>query len=283
MVSKACHQLIVTALVAGIMLVITCRAGAAVIAATSFEHETPGGRHSDAATDGRVLPLGVWVDTTNAGGGLVDSTADSAVAGDLGFDLWWRNTREQLGLSDGNLIGVTYLTASVGTPDATVRGYQFDKPKGTAQLRFDPVSLSGHGGVTVAASFYISESSYSASAATRDFLSIEAATDVGTFTLINSVTDPNGPDIDNLGLEAAWHRRSVAIPDTATTVALFVTVDNDSTNKRFYLDDVLFTAMPEPAALVLFGLGNTLLAAGYRNRSSAKPPAGIGGSAVTGM
>ncbi len=206
------------------------------IASQSFELETPGDQYANAATDGNSLALNAIVNIGNQEGqSPVDATAASA--GTLGFDASWQNTRMDVGLSDGDFVGVTAFTGDVGSfPDGT-QGYQFNDPDGRLILTMETVDISTFTNVVVSLDYFINSTGWEAD----DEIIIVANTDQGTFTIL----DTSGSDIDDLGIEGSFTTGSVTIPDTASTVQLVISSDSNSGVENLYIDNIVVSGDPE--------------------------------------
>jgi len=215
----------------------------AIIASQSFELEPTGSQYSSAAADGRVVADGAIVDIENNDGqSVVESTAASD--GTLGFDATWQNTRNDVGLSDGDFVGVTNFTGTVGSyPDGS-QGYQLSDADGQFILTFDSVDVSGFDNVTLSLDYFVQETGWESD----DAITIEVVTDAGTVTVLNTT----GSDIDDLGIEGSFIPGSVALPADATTAQLVVTLDSNAATEALYIDNIVFAGDPvTPAATPL--------------------------------
>ena len=210
---------------------------------TSFGLETPGAKYFDtgnAAVDHDLV--------NNTGQSPVDSTA--AGAGELGYDALYFNTRGATasGLVDGDFVGVTGFTGDVGFYTDGVQGYQFQDPDGRMDLVFDQVNTSGIPLVTVSLDYFLVEDNWESD----DIVLIKVETDLGTTDLLNTT----GLDVDDLSIEGAWTTLSVTIP--GNWVQLTVSLDSNAAAEALYIDNV--SIVPEPATMVLLGLGSLALA-----------------------
>ena len=210
----------------------------------SFETESDGDFYFAPGTDGTVLAIGDEVDLENAIGDditIVDST--DASAGLLGFDATWVNTRGDAGLSDGDFVGVTDFTGTVGSFTDGTQGYQISDPDGLYRLSFDAVDLTDVGAVTVSLDYFLQETGWE----TSDLLKIFVVTDQGTQTLL----DTAGQDIDDLGIEGAWNTLSVDLGADITSAQLVVEFDSNSASEAVYLDNIAIADTVAPAGAAL--------------------------------
>ncbi|MCI4662926.1 MAG: ExeM/NucH family extracellular endonuclease [Neomegalonema sp.] len=205
----------------------------------SFENDaTPGGMVTEAGTDGTTLAVGTVVDVTNTSGPVVDNTAPTD--GTLGYDLTWENTRSDVGISDGDYIGVTNFATDVGTFTDGSNGYEFQDADGKLILTFNPIDVSGYTNVSLTLDYFVKETGWE----TDDLISITVKTDAGDVTIL----DTAGQDIDELAIEAAWQNGVAAIPDAATTAQLVVELDSNSASETMYVDNIVVTG--DAAAVV---------------------------------
>ena len=205
--------------------------------AQSFEDEATGAQYSNAATDGTVLPADAEVDIENVPGlATVDST--EASAGSLGFNATWINSRGDVGLSDGDFVGVTSFTGTVGSYTDGIQGYQISDPDGLYRLTFDDIDLTAVGAVTVSLDYFLQSTGYESD----DLFRVFVITDQGTQTLI----DTSGQDIDDLGIEGAWTTLTADIDASVTSAQLVVEFDANSGSEAVYLDKISVATPVEP-------------------------------------
>ena len=211
---------------------------AAPIAYTSFENETVySGSYTDtgdAAADHDLV--------NNSGQPIVDST----VATEWGYNASYVNSRDGVGLTDGDYVGVTDYTTAVGSYTDGSQGYQMSDCDGQMVLTFNAVDISGYTDVRVSLDLFVADTGYEAT----DYATVTAQTDVGNVVLYNN---------SDTGLETdagSWMNLSADIDDLATSVTLVVAFDSNSGNEAIYLDNA--SVIPEPATLGLvavFGAG----------------------------
>lgn len=96
-----------------------------IIATTSFENETVAAQYidtGDASVDHDLI--------NNSGQSPVDST----VITELGYDASYVNSRGSIGLTDGDFVGVTSFTGTVGSFTDGSQGYQMSDMDGRMVL-----------------------------------------------------------------------------------------------------------------------------------------------------
>jgi hypothetical protein len=221
---------------------------AITIASTSFENE-------DALAGAYINTGDKTMDhdlVNNDGEPVVDSTASSTMAGDLGFDARYENTRDSNGLTGGARVGVTDSTTTVAAfPDGT-QGYLLSHVRGKMILEFDPVIIDGHAPVLFSIDYFVQETGWESSDEIQVFLTIDGAT---TVDIVNSSL----VDIDSLDIEDEWIRGEADLTGLGTSAVLTVALDSDSSAESLYIDRVTFTGdpvpTPEPGALLLALLG----------------------------
>ncbi|MDP0490408.1 MAG: PEP-CTERM sorting domain-containing protein [Verrucomicrobiota bacterium JB023] len=216
----------------------------AVLASTSFENEVDGGFYTDTDVTSH--------DLVNSGGtvtddGTVDSTGSSTSAGDLSFDAAFVSTGPGSGFSDGDFVGVTGFTGTVGSFTDGSQGYQMSDTDGQMVLTFGTVDISGESNVQVSLDYFITSTGWE----TSDSFIISVVTNEGLL----SILDTTGSDIDDLGIQGAWINGSIAVPDSASSVYLTVALESNSSAEGIYLDNVVIQTVPEPSAVILGGLG----------------------------
>ena len=220
-------------------------ASADYIAGTGFENEAVQGPDFSNYVKTGVRNPGDIEDLTNATGQpIIESTASSTAAGDLGFVAEYELTRlgdyftsfndEQedyavVGVinvmqADGtNIPGVSFAQSSVAT---STKGYKMSDIWGILRLTFDPVDLTGHESVTCSLDVYIRSTTWEWDSSSKfDHLNVYLDTDDTDGFLEADVTiiDTSGSDIDTLSLEGKWNNGlSIPLADTVTSAQLVV-------------------------------------------------------------
>lgn len=216
-------------------LLLASTATAANIAYTSFEEPGTGDKYTDtgdAALDHDLV--------NNAGEAPVDFTS---TGGEMGFDAYYYNTRNDVGLTDGDYVGVTTYTGEVGSFTDGTAGYQITDPDGMMEVTFDTVTLPG-GAADVSIDYFVIDTGYEADPA--DSIKIWVETDTKAEIVIFEQT---GDDLEGYG---SW-LTGVADLTGYSSATLKVAVDANASSEGLYIDNIVFT--PEPASLLLIGLG----------------------------
>ncbi len=206
------------------------------IAYTSFEEPGTGSIYTDTGDAAVDHPL-----LNNDGEAPVNYTS---TGGELGFSSYYYNTRNDVGLTDGDYVGVTSYTGTVGSfPDGS-QGFEFSDCDGKMTTTFDEVDLSGHSNAYISLEYFVQETGWESD----DYIRIWVVVDGGTeIDLLNT----SGSDIDDLGIEGAWDTLEIAISGY-TTATLKVELESNSSSEALYIDNIVFSEQPvsaiEPAS-----------------------------------
>ena len=232
-------------------------ASADLIASTSFENEADLGFYDNDLADGTLVSgTGETVVLLNSGAGVADdgtvnSTASSVTAGDLGFSASWVDTRGDVGLSDGDFVGVTTFTGSgVGSYPDGVQGYQISDADGLFRLTFNPVDVSTFTDVEVSFQYFVADTGYESD----DLLAAYVETDAGRFDIFTF----GETSLEAAGAATGFLTGSLMLPDSVNLASLVIEFDSNSGSEALFLDDVQFngvsTVIPEPTTLAGLGL-----------------------------
>ncbi len=233
------------------------QAGGLVIAYTSFENAFAGGQYfdlGDASMDHDLI--------NNAGQSDVDFLADGV---EIGYDSQYFNTRDDVGLTDGDFVGATSFTGTVGAFTDGVQGFELQDADGLMRTSFDTVtSPLGTPGARVefewslCMDFFVQETGWEAD----DRIRIWVVADGVEIDILNTA----GSDVDDLGIEGGWITAGVNLTGYVD-VTLHVELDSNSGSESLYLDNIVFKTgvVPAPGAMALLGLGG--LAATRRRRA----------------
>jgi len=221
----------------GALAALAGTASAGVIASTSFENAFVGNQYhdlGDAAFDHDLV--------NNAGESVVDFLDDGT---EMGVDAYYRNTRGSNGLTDGDFVGASDFTGTVGAYTDGVQGYQMSDADGTMGVAFDTVNYIGAWGVNF--DLYVQTTGWEAD----DSIHIWAVVDGGTSVdLINTI----GSDVNDLMIEGSWLNMSLDL-SAYTEATLYVELESNSGSEAIYLDNVVFASVPTPGTFALLGLG----------------------------
>ncbi len=164
------------------------------------------------------------------------------VNNNLGFSAYYLPYDDPgTGLSDGDEVGVTNDTTTVGAFYEGNQGYVLSDIDGNYILTFSEVSLNPSGQNMVSCSLFIKESTYEGDGtqniANSDRIAIYVInpTDGSKIDLI----DTTGSDIDDLNIEGQWLTFSAEIPEFEQA-QLVVEARNNASNEAFYIDDIRF-------------------------------------------
>ena len=191
---------------------------------TSFEEPLEGGQYQDLGdplTDHQLvnydgLSMVEWVST----------------GAEMGFTAWYVNTRDSVGLTDGDYVGATSYTGAVGSfPDGS-QGYQMSDCDGLMRVDFD--TAQGGGTWNASLDIFIQSTGWESD----DSIVIDVIVDGG---LIIPVFDTTGQDIDDLDTEGVWF---TLVQDLTgyTEATLRVALDCNSGSEALYLDNVIFSS-----------------------------------------
>jgi len=162
---------------------------------------------------------------------LTNNAGEAAVNGD-GFNAWYGNTRDSVGLTDGDYVGVTSY-GSQGFYDGD-QGYQMSDTDGMMSLFFDDYGSD----VNFSVAIYIASTGYESD----DSLSIEYG---------NTVIASFG-ELELEGSAGTW----MLIEGSGVSGQLSVNFDSNSGSEAVFIDAVnIWTGdVPAPGALALLGL-----------------------------
>ena len=213
---------------------------AVIVAHTSFEE--PG-----------VFPGTQYVDTLDPlnDHALLDNVDEPWVnypaSGDeIGFFSWYYNTRDDVGLSDGDFVGVTDWTGDVGAYTDGVQGFEISDADGLMTTTLDAVALNPGLEPDVALDLFVVDTGWEDDDRIRIWLEVDGGTEID---LLNT----SGQDIDDLGIEGSWMTYSADLSGY-TTATLNFELDSNSGSEAIYVDYVRFSEIPAPSALALLAL-----------------------------
>lgn len=191
---------------------------------TSFEEPLIGDKYfdlGDAALDHQLF--------NNEGEAYVAWDASGA---EMGFTAWYVNTRDGVGLTDGDYVGVTNYTGSVGSFPDGAQGYQMSDCDGLMRVDFDTATGSGEWNVSI--EMFVATTGWESD----DVIVVDVVVDGGA---VLTVLDTTGQDINDLGIEGAWFNLLQDLTGY-TEGALRVSLDSNSASEAIYIDSVVFSS-----------------------------------------
>jgi MYXO-CTERM domain-containing protein len=162
---------------------------------------------------------------------LTNNAGEATVNGD-GFNAWYGNTRDGVGLTDGDYVGVTNY-GSQGFYDGD-QGYQMSDTDGMMSLFFDDYGSD----VNFSVAIYIASTGYESD----DSLSI----------MYGGTTIASFGELELEGSAGTW----MLIEGSGVSGQLSINFDSNSGTEAVFIDAVnIWTgAIPAPGALALLGL-----------------------------
>ncbi len=192
------------------------------IAYTSFEEPSTGGKYTDtgdAATDHALQ--------NNDGQAAVNYTS---TGGELGFSSYYYNTLNDVGLTDGDYVGVTDYTGTVGSFQDGTKGFQMSDIDGLMVTTLDTVDVSAYASVQVSVWYFLNDDSYESADYARIWVLLD-----GKDTL--NLLDTRGQDIDDLGIEGEW-KEVVAQISGHSKINIQLALQCNSGNEAIYFDNI---------------------------------------------
>lgn len=192
------------------------------IAYTSFEEPATGGKYTDtgdAATDHALV--------NNEGQADVNYVSTGA---ELGFNSWYFNTLNNVGLTDGDFVGVTDYSGAVGAyPDGT-KGFQMSDIDGFMVTTLDTVDISSYASVQVSLQYFVNDDSWESADYIRVWLVLDGSVEMD---LLNT----DGSDIDDLGIEGSWMTLSKQVSGYSK-LNVKLGLQCNAGNEAVYFDDI---------------------------------------------
>lgn len=219
------------------------------IALTSFETpEIVSGQYTDLGDATLAHNL-----LSNANEPVINFTANAT---EIGFNASYiPYDSASNGLTDGDFVGVTNFTSTVGMYTDGTNGYQISDTDGTMVLEFDTINFSGHTTNSVSIDYFITETGYegngteNSEGSDRMRIYVRDLTNMTEIDIFNS----EGADINDLMIEGAWVTGTAILPD-GVEAQLVVEVRVNSGSEALYLDNILAEGEPtstEAAELVI--------------------------------
>lgn len=206
-------------------------------------------------------------------GALTNAGASNSGGPGLDFQMFWTDTSPSdseggpvASNESSDFIGVNSFTG-FNSPDVAPGGaaisagvehnLEFNDGDGRLSAVFETVDVTGFTNVQVSLNYWANSTTWEADDSII-FLLSDGTT--------NAVTSFTGVAID--GIESAddgtdnWQSLTFDYDTegfTGNLLTLTVAIDNDSGSENFFIDNVAFTGVPEPASLALLGLGGLTL------------------------
>ncbi|MEL6813030.1 MAG: T9SS type A sorting domain-containing protein [Bacteroidota bacterium] len=226
-----------------ITLLVACLVGLnamAQIAGTSFEE--PGIFGVQYVDTGDPAVAHDLVD--NADEPFINWTSTGA---EMGFDARYEPyDTPDVGLTDGDFVGVTDFTPGSGIPYTDGdQGYQISDADGNFILEFDEVDLTGVATPSMSIDYFLSETGYEGDGTVNESGSDRLRIYVKDLTNSTEIDilDTTGNDINDLGIEGAWITGSVNLV-ADSTVQLVIEVRCNAGSEAFFFDNLVFSGDP---------------------------------------
>lgn len=194
-----------------------------------------------------------YVDTgdPNVAHDLVDNTDEPFVnwtssGGEMGFSARYvPYDTPDVGLTDGDFVGVTDFVTTVGAYTDGLQGYQISDADGNFILEFDTVDLTGVATPSVSLDYWITETGYEGDGTLNESGSDRLRIYVKDLTNSTEIDilDTTGSDINDLGIEGSWITGGAnLLPDT--NVQLVIEARMNAGAEAFFFDNVVFSGTP---------------------------------------
>ena len=218
------------------------------LASTSFENGFVGDQYVDTGDASMDHDL-----VNNAGQSWVNFVNDGV---EVGFSAYYRNTRGDVGLTDGDFVGFTNFTGEVGSFTDGVQGYEMQDADGLMGLQFDTIGSTSYQNITM--DVFIQETGWESDDSIRIWAVVDGGLEID---LLNTI----GSDIDDLVIEGSWLDLTADLSGM-TEATLFVELDSNSGSESIYIDNIVWNgAIPTPGAASLLAFGG--LVASRRRRA----------------
>lgn len=146
-----------------------------------------------------------------------------------------------VGLSDGDQVGITDDTSTVGSFYEGNQGYILSDIDGNFILNFSEVPLRQWTQTVVSCSLFIKESTYEGdgtqNSANSDRIAIYVLNPQSGDKI--DLIDTTGHDIDDLDIEGRWLHLNAQIP-SFERAQLIIEARNNASNEAFFIDDIRF-------------------------------------------
>lgn len=172
---------------------------------------------------------------------------------ELGFSSFYTNTRNDVGLSDGDFLGVTNFTGTVGAFTDGVNGFQLSDTDGLVTVTMQGVDLTGLGSAGVSIDLFVQATGYEADDRVRVWVEVDGGVELDLFAL-------GGDDLESPDVAGQWLNLSLDLTGYTSAVLRFE-LDSNAGTEAIFVDNIVF--VPAPGAVALLGLAGL---AGTRRR-----------------
>lgn len=144
------------------------------------------------------------------------------------------------GLTDGDFVGVTAFTGTVGAFTDGDQGYQFQDADGNMIVDFEVIDLTGHINNNVSLDYFIQETGYEGDGTANDSgndrirIYVKDLTNGTEIDILNTT----GSDINDLGIEGVWINGSIALPSNIS-MQLVAELRSNSGSEALFLDNIV--------------------------------------------
>lgn len=228
------NQLILGAATAAVL---TGGASAGVVAFSSFEEPAVFGGVQYVDT---LDPLSDHALLSNAG----EPVVNYAGGAELGFSSFYTNTRDGVGLSDGDFVGVTDFAATVGAYTDGLNGFQISDSDGLMTVTMQSVDLAGVANGAMSMDLFVQDTGYEDGDRARVWIEVDGGEMIDLFSVA-------GDDLETSDATGQWLTLNLDL-SAYTTATIRFELDSNSGSEAIYVDNI--QVVPTPGALALLGL-----------------------------
>lgn len=171
---------------------------------------------------------------------------------ELGFSSFYTNTRDGVGLSDGDFVGVTDFTGTVGAYTDGLNGFQISDADGLMTVTMDTVDVTGLN-AALSIDLFVQDTGYEDGDRARVWVEVDGGEMIDLFAVA-------GDDLETSAATGSWLTLNLDL-SAYTTATLRFELDSNSGSEAIYVDNLV--VVPAPGAIALLGLAGL---AGSRRR-----------------